>query len=152
MATDQKHRFAELAEATRVGFCVRLETYLLPLFRSKERRPQPERSDQGFDPGRDLLEFRERANEPGVIKAPILPVSHPKRYLECESAMEADDFALLDRGRQVRNEEFRALAMRAKACGWTSDEVGAALISLARRYVAARTHGTAGVKAAGDKG
>ena len=73
-----------------------------------------------------------------MIKAPTLPLCHPDRLLECEMALEPDNFALLDRGRQVRNEEFRTLALRATAAGWTGEEVGAAMVSLARKYVEVR--------------
>ena len=77
-----------------------------------------------------------------MIKSPTLPISHPDRELECEIAMEADDFALLDRGREVRDEEFRTLALRATASGWTGEEVGAPMIALAEKYVAARKRRT----------
>ena len=75
-----------------------------------------------------------------MIKPPTLPLCHPDRKVECETALEPDNFALLDRGRDVRNDEFRALALRATAAGWSGEEVGAAMISLALKYVSVRTH------------
>ena len=73
-----------------------------------------------------------------MIRSPKLPLSHPGRPLECELAMEEENYSLLDRGLQVRNEEFRMLAERARAAGWTGDEIGAAMISLAEKYVAVK--------------
>lgn len=75
-----------------------------------------------------------------MIKPPTLPLCHPDRKIECEMALEADNFALLDRGRDVQNEEFRTLALRATAAGWSGEEVGAAMISLALKYVSVRRH------------
>ena len=75
-----------------------------------------------------------------MIRSPKLPLIHPDRPYECEQAIEDEDFALLDRGLEVRNEEFRLLALRAKAAGWTGDEVGAAMLALAEKYVARRAH------------
>jgi len=75
-----------------------------------------------------------------MIRSPKLPLIHPDRPYECEQAIEDEDFALLDRGLEVRNEEFRLLALRAKAAGWTGDEVGVAMLALAEKYVARRAH------------
>lgn len=86
-----------------------------------------------------------------MIKPPTLPPNHPERGLECEQAMAEEDFALLDRGRAVRNEEFRTLALRAKSAGWTSEEIGAAMISLAEKYVAIRS-GAGDAEARGTEG
>jgi hypothetical protein len=153
VATGQNHPFALLAEAMRLGLCVRLGPYR-PLARQSpfdptDRGLQREHSDQGLDQTRKTPESRGCGNEPGsMIKSPTLPVSHPDRELECEIAMEADDFALLDRGREVRDEEFRTLALRATASGWTGEEVGAAMISLAEKYVAARKRRTPSIKIA----
>ena len=45
-----------------------------------------------------------------MIEPPKRPVSHPDRARDCEDALEEDDFALLERGRQspVRNNETLA--------------------------------------------
>lgn len=75
-----------------------------------------------------------------MIRSPRLPLIHPDRPHECEQAIEDEDFALLDRGLEVRNEEFRLLALRAKAAGWTGGEIGEAMLSLAEKYVAVRAH------------
>ena len=70
-----------------------------------------------------------------MITPPKVPLSHPDRARECEDALREDNFALLSRGRAVRNEEFRELALRAKAAGWHGEEVGAAMVLLAEEYL-----------------
>jgi hypothetical protein len=70
-----------------------------------------------------------------MIVRPTRPISHPDRVRDCEDALEEDDFALLERGRQTSHEDFQALAKRAQAAGWMPEEIAAALVSLAQKYV-----------------
>jgi hypothetical protein len=72
-----------------------------------------------------------------MINPPTLSFIHPDRARECEGALEEEDFALLNRGRGVLSEEFHALAKRAQAVGWLPEEITAALLSLAQKYVQA---------------
>lgn len=55
-----------------------------------------------------------------MIPTPRLPPAHPDRTIDCEMAAE---------------DEFRALADRIEAAGWTGEEVAAALVSLAKNHV-----------------
>lgn len=55
-----------------------------------------------------------------MTPTPCLPPAHPDRILDCEMAAE---------------DEFRALAERIEAAGWTGEEVAAALVSLAKNHV-----------------
>ena len=72
-----------------------------------------------------------------MIDPPKRPFSHPDRAHDCEDALEEDDFALLARGRLASHEDFQALAKRAQAAGWMPEEIAAALVALAQKYVRA---------------
>ena len=55
-----------------------------------------------------------------MINFPHLPIGHPERNFDCEMAME---------------EEFRELAGRAEAAGWSRGEVATAMLSLAENIL-----------------
>ena len=55
-----------------------------------------------------------------MISSPRLPIGHPERNFDCEMALE---------------EEFRDVADRAEAAGWSRGEVATALLSLAENIL-----------------
>jgi len=72
-----------------------------------------------------------------MIASPKLPLNHPDRARACEDAMRVDNFELLDRGRAASCDDFQAFAQRAQAAGWLPEEIAAAMVSLASKYVEA---------------
>ena len=69
-----------------------------------------------------------------MINPPNTPEGHPERGLDCEAALEADVFTLLARGQMPSADELEDVAARARAAGWTSDEVAAAVAALMEKY------------------
>ena len=53
-----------------------------------------------------------------------------------------DNFERLDRGRAASCDDVQALAGQAQAAGWLPEEIAAAMVSLADRYVETRSWAT----------
>ena len=77
-----------------------------------------------------------------MFDPPKLPLNHPNRGRTCGDAMRTDNFERLDRGRVVSCDDVQALARQAQAAGWLPEEIAAAMVSLADRYVETRSWAT----------
>ena len=60
------------------------------------------------------------------IKGPVLPAIHPKRWLDCERALQERFTAIAERNER-RVEALKELIVEAIQAGWTEPEVKRAL-------------------------
>ncbi|WP_271894251.1 hypothetical protein [Candidatus Phyllobacterium onerii] len=63
------------------------------------------------------------------IKGPVLPAIHPKRWLDCERALQ-ERFTAIAEKNERRVEALKELIVEAIEAGWTEPEVKRALVDM----------------------
>jgi hypothetical protein len=77
-----------------------------------------------------------------MITAPRMPLGHPARQAECESALRSEVFALHERTSMPTGPELMALWNEARKAGWTGMEIATAMRTLEDKFKAARNSAT----------